>query len=62
MAFNPERPNRDQNPKFTLLSETSSIPAPFLRESIPPPPPGGAMVAVTLKLQHSRKGHHLYLS
>ena len=35
MAFCPEHPKRDQNPKFTLLSETTSIPSPFIWESLP---------------------------
>ena len=33
----PEHPKRDQNPKFTPLSETTSIPVCFIYES---PPPG----------------------
>ena len=33
----PEHPKRDQNPKFTPLSETTSIPVCFIWES---PPPG----------------------
>ena len=40
MAFCPEHPKRDQNLKFTPLSETTRIPAPFIWESSPPPPPG----------------------
>ena len=39
MVFCPEHPKRDQNLKFTPLSETTSIPVPFLWES-PPPPTG----------------------
>ena len=35
--FCPEHPKRDQNPKFTPLSETTSIPVCFIWES---PPPG----------------------
>ena len=38
MVFCPEHPKRDQNLKFTPLSETTSIPAPFIWEF--PPPPG----------------------
>ena len=38
MVFCPEHPKRDQNLKFTPLSETTSIPAPFIWD--PPPPPG----------------------
>ena len=30
MAFCPEHPKWDQNPKFTPLSETTSIPTPFI--------------------------------
>ena len=37
MALCPEHPKRDQNPKFTPLSETTSIPVCFIWES---PPPG----------------------
>ena len=39
MVFYPEHPKRDQNLKFTPLSETTSIPAQFLWESPPQPPP-----------------------
>ena len=39
LALCPERPKRDQNPKFTPLSETMSIPICFICESPPPPPP-----------------------
>ena len=39
MALCPEHPKRDQNPKFTPLSETTSIPVCFIWES-PPPRPG----------------------
>ena len=38
MALCPEHPKRDQNPNFTPLSETTSIPVGFIWES--PPPPG----------------------
>jgi len=37
MAFCPEHPKWDQNPKFTPLSETTSIPTPFI-SGVPPPP------------------------
>ena len=37
IAFCPEHPKWDQNPKFTLLSETTSIPTPFIW-GVPPPP------------------------
>ena len=39
LALCPEHPKRDQHPKFTPLSETTSIPVCFIWES-PPPPPG----------------------
>ena len=42
MAFCPEHPKWDQNPKFIPLSETTSIPAPFIW-GVPPPPPGYSM-------------------
>ena len=38
MAFCPEHPKWDQNPKFTPPSETTSIPTPF---TCGVPPPGG---------------------
>ena len=37
MAFCSEHPKWDQNPKFTPLSETTSIPTPFIC-GVPPPP------------------------
>ena len=40
MGLCPEHPKRDQNPKFTPLSETTSIPVCFIWE-VPPPPPDG---------------------
>ena len=40
IAFCPEHPKCDQNPKFTPLSETISIPTAFhMRSSLAPPPP-----------------------
>ena len=39
MVFFTEHPKWDHKLKFTPLSETRSIPAPFIWES-PPPPPG----------------------
>ena len=36
MALCSEHPKRDQNPKFTPLSETTSIPVCFIWESLPP--------------------------
>ena len=41
MAFCPEHPKWDQNPKLTTLSETTSIPAPLIWS---PPPPHPARV------------------
>ena len=40
MALCPEHPKRDQNPKFTPLSETTSIPVCFIWDF---PPPGGVV-------------------
>ena len=40
MAFCPEHPKWDQNPKFTPLSETTSIPTTFICRVPPPPLPG----------------------
>ena len=45
MTVCPEHPKRDQNPKFTPLSETTSIPVHFIWGSpphTPPPPPPGS--------------------
>ena len=39
MSFYPEHPKRNQNQKFTPLSETTSIPTFFISVRIPPPPP-----------------------
>ena len=38
MVFCPEHLKLDQNLKFTPLSETTSIPFPFIWEPLPPPP------------------------
>ena len=43
MVFFPEHPKRDQNLKFTPLSEKTSIP-PFQMGLPPPPPPQGYTV------------------
>ena len=48
MVFCPKHPRRDQNLKFTPLSETTSIPAPFIWES--PPPQGGDYIKPNLEL------------
>ena len=40
MAFCPEHPKWDQNQNLHPLSETTSIPTPFICE-VPPPPRGG---------------------
>ena len=37
--FCQEHPKRDENPKFTSLSETTRIPIPFIY-GVPPLPPG----------------------
>ena len=50
MAFFPERPKCDQNPKFTPLSETTSIPASFIWDS----PPG----LLTTRISHSSVVEH----
>ena len=52
MAFCPEHPKWDQNPKFTPLRETTSIPTPFICGV---PPPGSGSYRVT---KHSRKPSH----
>ena len=44
MAFSPEYPKWDQNPKFTPLSETTNIPTPFIWS---PLPPGGKTIVNT---------------
>ena len=46
LALCPEHPKRDQNPKFTPLSETTSIPVCFIWES---PPPGVSGKKTVLK-------------
>ena len=48
MALCPEHPKRDQNPKFTPLSETTSIPVFFICES----PPRDAGAKMFLELTH----------
>ena len=55
MAFCPEHPKWDQNPKFTPLSETTSIPTP-LRS----PPPG--LVIGRQVSQYRRPKHSLWLN
>ena len=42
MVVCPENPKRDQNQKFSPLSETTSIPSPFIY-GVPPPPRGGRL-------------------
>ena len=51
----PRNPKRDQNPKFTPLSETTSIPTPSIN-GVSPPHPGGLEVLplVTKWIEHSR--------
>ena len=48
MTFCPEHPKRVQNPKFTPLSETTSIPVPFIWQSPPPGLSGSFILHVTL--------------
>ena len=50
MVFCPEHPKRDQNLKFTLISETTSIPASFIWKSPPPPPGEGCRITLTFKV------------
>ena len=52
MALFPEHPKRDQNPKLTPLSETTSIPVCFIWES---PPPGGLLARVKCQQRNARK-------
>ena len=59
MALCPEHPKRDQNPKFTPLSETTSIPVCFIWEFAPGavPSPGETMeVEDPNSLREWRKG------
>ena len=56
MAFCPEHPKRDQNLKFTPLSETTRIPAPFIWESSPPHPPGMNVVTRSLTVTAPQEG------
>ena len=49
MTFCYERPKREQNHNFARLSETTSIPVPFIwdyRPQPPPPPPPGFELTV----------------
>ena len=54
MVFCPEHAKRDQNLKFTPLSETTSIAAPFIWEwesSTPPPPrPGDGLLELAFAM------------
>ena len=50
MELCPEHPKRDRNPKFTPLSETTSIPVCFIWES--PPPPGNGLPMVNTILMY----------
>ena len=51
MAFCPEHPKWDQNPKFTPLSETTSIPTPFIYGV--PPPGDRSVLKITFKILHN---------
>ena len=53
MAFCPEHPNSDQNPKFTPLSETKSIPTPLICGV---PPPGVDVRIVVTSAQNTCQG------
>ena len=55
MAFCPEHPKSDQNPKFTPLSETKSIPTPFICGV---PPPGVDVRIVVTSAQNTCQGKH----
>ena len=57
MVFGPEHPKLDQNPKFTPLSEMTSIPTPFS----PPPPCPGFYDPLLSHLEIPIK-HHTFLS
>ena len=48
-VFCPEHPKRDQNLKFTLISETTSIPASFIWKSSPPLR-GGCRITLPFKV------------
>ena len=61
MTFCPEHPKRDQNPKFTSLSETTSIPVHFIWESPPPPPPTpGFVPTCRVRFQKRRSSLQMY--
>ena len=51
MAFCPEHPKWDQNPKFTPLSETTSISTPFICGV--PPPGDRSVLKITFKILHN---------
>jgi len=55
MVFCPEHPKRDQNPKFTSLSETTSIPTPFIC-GVPPPRDKDLYGEKTYRFCNLRKG------
>ena len=55
MAFCPEHPKSDQNPKFTPLSETKSIPTPFICRV---PPPGVDVRIIVTSAQNTCQGKH----
>ena len=57
----PEHPKRDQNPKFTPLSETTSIPVCFIWQS---PPRGSAtslIFFITILTQRTLDTHHVII-
>ena len=55
MAFCPEHPKSDQNRKFTPLSETKSIPTPFICGV---PPPGVDVRIIVTSAQNTCQGKH----
>ena len=55
MVLYPEHPKSDQNPKFTLLSETKSIPTPLICGI---PPPGVDVRIIVTSPQNTCQGKH----
>ena len=53
MVFCPEDPKWDQNLKFTPLSETTSIPTPFIC-GVPPPPSAGSQLPDALSPKRNK--------
>ena len=59
MAFCPEHPKWNQNPKFTPLSETTRIPAPFICGVPPPPGPKLSVHVMPLHVEVFAEGNTL---